>query len=317
MCVLVVHANHIRKELKMKNDISVIILTYNEELHIERCIKSLQSFVNEIFVVDSYSTDRTVEIAESLGAKVYQNKWVNYAVQFQWALDNCDITTKWTMRIDADIYAEQKLIDEINNRLNLLDQDITAIKFNVKVLFFDKWIRFGAFYPIEVVWLWKTGLGRIESRWMDEHMIISNGKTIAFHSGDLIDHNLNSISWWITKHNNYATREMIDLMNHKYKFITNTDEYKDVNNKKAKLKRFVKEKLYSKLPFGVRPFLYFVYRYFIRLGFLDGFRGFVWHFMQGWWYRMLVDVKCYEFERKLKEYDDIKLMIKKEYGLDV
>jgi len=299
------------------NQISVIILTYNEEQHIERCIKSLKPFAKEIFVVDSFSNDRTIEIAESLGAKVYQNKWINYANQFQWGLENCPIKTKWVMRMDADIYVEDKLSQQIINNLNNLEDDIKGIKFNVKVKFFDKWIRWGGFYPIEVTWLWRTGYGYIESRWMDEQIIINEGKIVSFTNGDLVDYNLNNISWWIEKHNGYATREMIDLMNKKYHFIENVDTYKDINNPKAKTKRFLKEKIYSNLPYGIRPFLYFMYRYFLRLGFLDGFRGFVWHFMQGWWYRMLVDVKCYEFERKLKGYDDIKVMIEKEYGIKV
>jgi glycosyltransferase involved in cell wall biosynthesis len=301
----------------MKNDISVIILTYNEELHIERCIKSLQSFVNEIFVVDSYSTDRTVEIAKSLGAKVYQNKWVNHAVQFQWGLDNCPIETEWVMRMDSDEYIEPELALEIPKKLENIEDNISGIYLKRKVFFMDKWIRWGAFYPHVLLRIWRYKHGRIEQRWMDEHIVLLQGDAMLISEADIVDDNKNSFTWWIEKHNNYATREMIELMNMKYKFMLMDDLLKENNDPQAKLKRIIKEKLYSKLPFGIRPFLYFTYRYFFRLGFLDGFRGFVWHFMQGWWYRMLVDVKCYEFERKLKEYDDIKLMIKKEYGLDV
>ena len=94
------------------NDISVLILTFNESQHIERCINSLKLITNNIFVVDSFSTDNTVKICENLGAKVYQRKWKNYADQFQWGLENCPIETEWVMRMDADEYIEPDLIEE-------------------------------------------------------------------------------------------------------------------------------------------------------------------------------------------------------------
>ena len=98
----------------MKQDISVIILTYNEEQHIERCIKSLLPFAKEIFLVDSFSTDKTVEIAQNLGAKIYQNPWPNnHAIQFNWGLENCPVSTKWIMRMDADEYVLPELSNEI------------------------------------------------------------------------------------------------------------------------------------------------------------------------------------------------------------
>ena len=300
----------------MNNDISVLILTYNEEIHIERCIKSLQSFTKEIFIVDSFSTDKTVEIAESLGANVYQNPWPNnHAIQFQWGLDNCPISTKWVMKMDSDEYIEPELAIAIPQQMQNLSEDITGLYLKRKVFFMDKWIKRGAFYPHILLRIWEHRYGRIEQRWMDEHIVLSQGRTTMISDADIVDDSKNSFSWWIDKHNNYATREMIDLMNLKYHFMPKDDSLKSNNDPQAKLKRIIKENVYSKLPLGTRPFIYFVYRYFLRLGFLDGFRGFVWHFMQGWWYRMMVDVKCYEFERKLKNYTDIKEMIEKEYRI--
>ncbi len=299
----------------MKNKISVLILTYNEEIHIERCLKSLKPFVKDIFIIDSYSTDKTIEIAKSFGAKVYQNKWINYAVQFQWGLDNCPIETEWVMRMDSDEYVEDELASEIPKKIENIEDNISGIYLKRKVFFMDKWIKWGAFYPHVLLRIWRHKKGRIEQRWMDEHIVLSDGDTILLDKADIVDHSKNSFSWWIDKHNSYATREMIDLKNIQYRFMSIDDSLKENNDPQAKLKRIIKEKIYSNLPLGTRPFIYFIYRYILRLGFLDGFRGFVWHFMQGWWYRMLVDVKCYEFERKLKKYDDIKVMIEKEYGI--
>ena len=302
----------------MKADITVLIMTYNEEKHIKRCIESVIPFAKDVFIIDSYSTDNTVEIAKSLGAKVFQHKWPNnHAVQFQWGLDNCPITTKWVMRMDSDEYLEPKLIELIPQKLNNLDENITGIYIKRKVMFMDKWMHWGGFYPHILLRIWDYRYGRIEQRWMDEHIVLSQGETILMDEADIVDDNKNNITWWIDKHNNYASREMIDLMNMKYHFMKADDTLKENNDPQAKFKRLIKEKIYSKLPYGVRPFMFFIYRYFIRFGFLDGFRGFIWHFMQGWWYRMLVDVKCYEFERKLKDYDDIKEMINKEYGIKV
>ncbi len=299
------------------NEISVIILTYNEEIHLERCVNSLKPFVKDIFIVDSFSNDNTRKIAENLGVKFYQNKWINYAKQFQWGLDNCPIKTEWIMRMDADEYIEDKLAIYIKENICNIPDRIKGIYLKRKVFFFNKWMRKGGVYPQILLRIWRHGVGRIEQRWMDEHIVLSDGETVCFNSGDIVDDNKNNFSWWIEKHNNYATREMIDLMNIKYKFMPKDDKLKENNDPQAKIKRLLKEKIYVYLPFGVRPFLYFIFRYFIRLGFLDGFKGFIWHFMQGWWYRMLVDVKCYEFEKKRANNTDVKEIIKSEYGYDI
>ena len=109
----------------MNNSIAAIILTYNEEKHISRCINSLKNICEEIFVIDSFSKDRTVEIAKESGAQVYQNPWKNYATQFNWGLKNCPITTEWIWRIDADEFLEgnlgpamKKALAECNNEVN-------------------------------------------------------------------------------------------------------------------------------------------------------------------------------------------------------
>ena len=125
----------------MKQDISVIILTYNEEQHIERCIKSLLPFAKEIFLVDSFSTDKTVEIAQNLGAKVYQNPWINYALQFQWGIDNCSISTEWVMRMDADEYILPELQTEISNKIQNIQDKVSGIYIKRRVYFKDKWIK--------------------------------------------------------------------------------------------------------------------------------------------------------------------------------
>jgi glycosyltransferase involved in cell wall biosynthesis len=280
--------------------ISIIILTYNEEMHITRCIQSLKSISQNIFIIDSQSTDNTVEICESLGAKVYQNPWKNYADQFQWGLDNCPINTEWVMRMDADEYIEPDLVEEINAELSKVPEDINGLYIRRKYIFLERWVKHGATYPLNLLRIWRTGKGRIESRWMDEHIVLEGDAKTGQLAGHIVDHNLNNTRWWVDKHNKYADREMIDILDKKYQLFPNDDSVKSEKKlTQTKVVRLIKEKVYTGLPIFVRPLLYFLYRYFLRLGFLDGTSGFAFHFMQGYWYRSLVDLRVFEAEKLL------------------
>ncbi len=276
--------------------ISVIILTYNESIHLERCIKSLLPVVKDIFVVDSFSTDNTVAIAEGWGAKVYQNPWVNHAVQFQWGLDNCPIQTDWVMRMDADEYITPALAQEIQEKIHAIPEYITGIVLKRRLYFMDRWIKHGGYYPIKLLRIWRSGLGTIEQRWMDEHLKLSHGQTLEW-ANDLVDHNLNNLSWWTQKHNQYATREAVDLLNLQYALFERDSIKADRGSgQQNEQKRWYKDNLYARSPLFVRAVAYFFFRYFIQLGFLDGKQGLVWHVLQGLWYRFLVDAKIYQIK---------------------
>jgi len=292
------------RDLTMSN-ISAVILTHNEHLHIERCINSLKAAGIHVFIVDSGSTDDTVSIAASLGAQVFCNKWINYADQFQWGLDNCPIETSWVMRMDADEYLEPDLIEEIKHRLKEIPSDVSGIYLRRKYFFLGQWIKKGAVYPLNLLRIWRTGQGRIEARWMDEHIVLSGSGKTMFFEGHIVDDNLNNTHWYIDKHNKYSDREMVDILSRKYSLFESDDSISDdKSNFQARIKRFVKEGVYNRLPVFVRPLLYFSYRYFLRLGFLDGKKGFAFHFMQGLWYRMLVDLRVFEAERILAGSND-------------
>ena len=125
-------------------DITAIILTYNEELHIKRCLDNISSFVDEVYIIDSFSTDKTLEIARTYGnVRILQNKWVNYATQFNWALENARITSKWVLRLDADEYLTDELKDELKKRLQVVPDDITGIVFPLRRVWMGKIIRHG------------------------------------------------------------------------------------------------------------------------------------------------------------------------------
>jgi len=297
-------------------DISVIILTYNEEKHITRCIQNVQKISKNIFLVDSFSTDRTEAIALSLGATVFKNKWENnYAMQFNWGLQNLPIKTKWILRLDADEYLTDELITELNRRLPFLEDDINGISFPLKRYFMDKYVKRGI-GKMNLLRLFKTGIAICENRWMDEHIQLKYGKTVTFKHA-FCDHNLNNITWWTAKHNAYAIREAIDLLNIEFQLIPS--EATDITqlSNDAQHKRNNKLK-YVKMPLFFRAFIYFIYRYVFLLGFTEGKEGFLWHVLQGWWYRTLVDAKIYEIKKVCgKSKEKMKAFIKENYQIDL
>ncbi|QRY58326.1 glycosyltransferase family 2 protein [Sphingobacterium siyangense] len=284
-------------------NISVVLLTYNEEIHLERCLQSLKMINAKVFVVDSFSTDRTREIAEKYGAHFYQNAWVNYATQFNWALDNCPIDTEWVLRLDADEYLCENGIEVINSDLSKLPDTVSAATLVLKRVFMGREIK--RMPKIKMIRLFRYGRGRSENRWMDEHIQIEFGDIIDLN-GTFVDDNLNNIGWWTTKHNSYSVREAIDLLDMEYQILGNS--HNNNLDEQARKKREMKMR-YVKSPLFIRSFTYFIYRYLFKLGFLDGKEGFLWHFLQGWWYRTLVDAKVFEIKKfcgddkeKMKQY---------------
>ena len=293
------------------NDITAIILTYNEEKHIERCIQSIKKYSDNIYIIDSYSTDNTIQLCKSLNVNILQNKFINQSKQFAWALDNINFKTEWILRLDADEYFEDNLIIEIKNRLPKVTKDIVGINLKRKHIFMNKWIKFGGRYPLILLRLWRNGHGYIEDRWMDEHIMVEGGKTITFKN-NFCDHNLNNLSFFTKKHDWYAGREVIDILLAKMKI---KNDKKNLNTKNtsfsASLKRYLKENFYNRLPIGLGPLLYFIYRYIFLLGFLDGKVGLIYHFLQGFWYRFLVESKLIEYKKVIKDLENKEEIIKK------
>src|SRR6185437_1272667 len=160
--------------------IAVVILTFNEAAHLPRALEHVRAFAREIFVVDSFSTDDTVEIARASGAQVLQHPFQNQARQFEWALENAPITSDWVMRLDADEIIEVDLAEEIKQRLPNLPAEITGVALNRKTIFQGKFIRHGGRYPLMLLRIWRRGMARIEDRWMDEHIYLTKGRAVTF-----------------------------------------------------------------------------------------------------------------------------------------
>ena len=279
--------------------IVAIILTFNEEQHLARCIASLEGVASQIVVADCFSTDGTLDIARSCGARVVQREWVNHATQFNWALTQLDADTDWVLRIDADEVLTPELAAEIQARLASIGPEIEGVYWGRRMTFQGRLIKHGGVFPVKVLRLFRYGRGQCENRWMDEHIKVG-GPTDEFQ-GEMIDDNLNQLTWWTEKHNKYASREAVDLLNLEHHFMPHDSVASLRGGKQAGVKRWVKEVVYARLPGGFRAFAYFSYRYFFRLGFLDGPAGTAFHFLQGFWYRYLVDAKVAEVKRHMRE----------------
>jgi glycosyltransferase involved in cell wall biosynthesis len=286
--------------MTMRPSIAIIILTYNESIHLPRALKLVAEFAQEIFVVDSFSTDDTVSLATAVGAHVLQHPFQNQAKQFEWALENAPITAEWVMRLDADEIIEADLVEEIAVKLLKLPSDVSGINLKRKTIFQGKVIRHGGRYTLTLLRIWRRGKARIEDRWMDEHIYLIEGRAVTFNGG-FADHNLSDLTFFTAKHNGYASREALDVLNQRlHLFAPVLKLPSDSVARQAKVKRFFKESIYNRLPFELSALFYFIYRYVIRLGFLDGRKGFVYHVLQGFWYRFLVGAKIRELEAAIR-----------------
>ena len=261
------------------SDISVIVLTKNEERHLPRFFEKIAPLKpKEVFLVDCLSTDQTKEIAEAHGAIVIPHEWPGlYAVQFNWALDNCPTTGEWILRLDADEYLDLKTIERLSAELPSMPEEVTALNLELRRVFRGGVIRHGT-AGIRLLRLWRNGCCRIEPREMDEHMVLLRGREEPF-PGAFYDDNLQSFEDWKGKHYIYARKEA----NNYFQTFSHPDKIEKPSLKDRQ--KFA----YYKMPRYFRAFAYFLMRYVVKGGFLDGVAGWRWHFWQGLWYRCLVD----------------------------
>lgn len=280
-------------------DVTVVILTKNEESNLPDCLRSLEGFARRILVIDSGSTDRTAEIASAAGAEVLTHPFENYARQFNWALDHGNITTKWTFRLDADERLTPELRAELEHLTQLHDaDDVNGITMEAWLYFMGRKIRHGCRNKRKLM-LFKTGTGCIEDRRMDEHTVLSRG-TSVYAKNRFIHYDFKDMTHWINKMNWYATREMQDY------FDFTEGKSTDLGGEDASIRATRKKKfgIYYRFPMFLRCWLLFIYNYIFRLGFLDGREGFVYHYMYHRWYRTLVDAKILEQKKNPKPFEE-------------
>ena len=296
-------------------DLTVVILTKNEEKNLRKCIESFRGTAKRFVVVDSGSTDGTEMLCQQLNNELhstgacldfYVHPWMSYAHQFNWGLENTGITTEWSMRMDADEELLEDLAREIDEKLEQLQEPVNGVILRRRTIFMGKWIRHGGRYPELLLRIFRTGKASCEMKIMDEHMILSEGTMVTFEH-DLLDNNQKDLDWWTSKHNWYSNREVLD---HQLSLEGDNLQENGGSSKQARIKRVVKNNGYYRLPKFFRAHIYYLYRYWIRLGFLDGTEGRIYHFLQAYWYRFLVDAKMYQCEKtgvKMKSQGDLKV----------
>lgn len=261
--------------------ITAIILTKNEEKNIEAAITSAKQISERILVIDSGSEDKTVEIAKGLGAEIFFHEWPGHAKQFNWVLNNCNIKTPWVFRLDADERVSEELAKEIKEKIDNTSAD--GFEMRWRVYFMGKWIKHGGTHRHYFLRLFRYGKGRVEEKLMDEHIIV-DGKVERL-IGDLIHYDYKGLDAWLQKHIWYSNLE-----------LQMYEEQMDMTGGNEEQKR--KRGLYYRLPPFSRARLYFWYRYYIQLGFLDGKEGKIFIYLQAYWYRFVVDAKIFELSRQ-------------------
>lgn len=277
----------------MKAPVSVVILTFNEENNIRDCIESVLDFTDDIYVVDSGSTDQTLKILSEYPVQILHNNFQNYSQQRNWAIDNISFKTDWILNLDADHRATDEFKNEVKKLFEKgIPANINGLLASRKTIFMDKWIKYGGHYPTYHAMMFRLGKGRCESKLYDQHFLV-DGDTQKI-KGDIIDMITESLSTFTLRHDKWSNLEAIQQFEDR---IHEKNVIKaDVRGNPIQKRRYYKG-LYEKFPLFVRPFIYFFIRYFLRFGFLDGKRGLIFHFLQCFWFRFLIDAKIYELRK--------------------
>jgi len=270
--------------------LTVVILTHNEERNLPQCLAGIAGLNAEVFVVDSGSTDRTVLIAEAAGAAVFSHPFENYSAQRNWALQHLPLSGDWILNLDADERLTPELADEIARTLQTAPEKINGFRLRRRTVFMGRWIRHGGHYPNYQLRLFRRGAGACEERLYDQHFVVTGPVESLQH--DYIDVVASSLSTWSARHIRWAEAEAAELV--RGGSPEGAAVRASLTDGPIARKRWLREKLYGRVPLFIRPAGYWFYRYAIRLGFLDGVEGMVFHFLQGFWFRFLVDSILYE-----------------------
>lgn len=278
---------------RARGSLAVVILTYNEEANIAQALESVSGWADELFILDSGSTDRTQEISRRFGCVIAVNAFENYAKQRNHALAKLPIRSEWIIFLDADEWLPPEIKQEITKLLASSPVE-NGFVLNMRMIWMGRWIRRG-YYPSWILRLFRHGKARCEDRAVNERLIVEGATGKLQH--DFMHEDRKGVADWIAKHNCYAAREALELMN-----ARPATGYREIDaslfGTQAQRIRWLRYEVWNRLPPLVRPFLYFFYRYVIMGGFLDGKEAFIYHFLQALWYPMLIDIKYLELRRK-------------------
>lgn len=271
--------------------LTIAIVTYNEEKNIKKCITSCDGIADRILVLDNYSTDKTAEIAKQLGADVIQSKSC-VRERIEYALSNENITSGWVLFLDADERMTPESAEEFKNLCEKYrnDSEVNGIVVRYRLHFMGKDLKHGGFSPLKKLRAFKPGTAYYENEKIDEHYILKTGKAVYMKT-DFLHYDYKGIKQWVDKHTIYAQRAAED---YESKIQKNEPINYDGLELGAKIKRILKYKVYYKIPAGFRAWMFYVYCYYFRLGFLDGREGKIYAFLHSYWYRFMVDTFIYD-----------------------
>lgn len=268
--------------------ISVLILTLNEEVDLPDCLKSV-NWCDDIVVYDSFSTDDTIRLAESVGARVFQRRFDNYAAQRSAALAEVEYKYPWVLMVDADERWDQSLFAEIKAAIQDCDQEICLYHFRRKDFFQDKWLRRSTGYPTWAGRLVRLGRVRVEREINEEYR--TDGKS-GYINGHFIHYPFNKgIAFWCERHNRYSSMEAARLVEEAKRKL----QFGCLFSKDPVLRRRSLKQLAYRLP--GRPVVVFLYLYLFRLGFMDGRPGLTYCILRSI-YEYMIDLKVGELKRR-------------------
>jgi glycosyltransferase involved in cell wall biosynthesis len=273
--------------------LSAFILTRNEERNLEDCLKTLAGWCTDIHLVDSYSTDRTLDIARQYGAHIHQHAFEGHTKQRTWALRNLPFQNEWALALDADHRVTPELQDELRRLFANPPNDIDGFYVKRRQIFRGRWIRHGGFYKYQLK-IFKHAKAFLDDNEFDYRFYVQGPTGKLRH--DILESNQNEwqISFFIEKHNKFAgelAEEETRRARGELGYLTKLTPFGNPDQRTLWLKE-----RWNAMPLYFRPFALFFIRYFLRLGFLDGKEGFIFHFMQGLWCRLLIDIRREELQ---------------------
>ena len=269
--------------------ITTVTLTYNEEKNIAECLESVKDIADRMIVLDGCSKDSTVELAKCCGAEVYQ-KDCGYFDRFQFGMDSITFDSNWILFIDAD----ERLTKESRSELkSLCDQhvasNVNGIVVKYRIEFMGKSLKYGA-STLRKLRVFRPKTAFMEDILLDQHIRLISGEMVYMNSY-LLHKYYKGLVNWSQKHVQYAEWASND-------FAQKKEDAKAIElsglERSAKIKRILKYRVYYKLPSGLRAWMYYIYRYYFRLGFLDGKEGKLYAYFHAYWYRYLVDAMLFE-----------------------
>jgi hypothetical protein len=248
--------------------------------------------------VDSFSTDKTLDISSKYTRKIYMHQFENYSAQRNWAQDNLPIKNEWVFHLDADERVTPGLIVELNDIFSKDQNVISGFLISRRYIFRGRWIKHGGHYPVYHLRLFRKNYGRCEDRLYDQHFYVK-GKMLTLKC-DIIEYFAMDIHSWIHKHKKWAYQEALEIIKRTKNNKTSENRFIIKGNKSGnaiEIRRWFREGYY-RLPIFLRPFMYFFYRYIILRGFMDGKEGIIYHFLHGFWYRFLIDMNIYKLKSR-------------------